>query len=149
MDAKTKAAADKYLKQAYDGYHGDDTGLDDLKKMASTATAPPPDFKIESAVDIANKQAGDAAAFATAHPDIALWRQIRDALKADNGQMYFEQVKGSEIPPQEGGAFKMFKGKIVSQPSPNQVLLNVESPTGDATLAIRKSVEGYAAQSRR
>lgn len=98
LPAATKTQADKFLKQAYDGYHGDDTGLDDLKKMASTATAPPPDFKIESAVDIANKQAGDAAAFAAAHPDIALWRQIRDALKADNGPAYFDQVKGSEIP---------------------------------------------------
>lgn len=141
LPAATKTAADKYLKQAYDGYHGDDTGLNDLKNMASTATAPPPDFKIESAVDIANKQAGDAAAFATAHPDIALWRQIRDALKADNGPAYFEQVKGSEIPPQDGN-FKMFKGKVVSQPSPKEVLLNVESATGDVLLQFENPLKG-------
>jgi len=142
LDAKTKAAADKYLNAAYAGYHGDATGLDDLKKMATTATAPPPDLKIESQVDIAKKQEGDAAAFAAAHPDIALWRQIRDALKADNGQAYFEMVKGSLIPPQEGGAFKMFKGKIVSQPSPKEVLLNVESAGGDLTLQFETPLKG-------
>jgi hypothetical protein len=142
LDAKTKAAADKYLKAAYAGYHGDETGLDDLKKMASTATAPPADLKIESQVDIAKKQEGDAAQFAKDHPDIALWRQIRDALKADNGQAYFDMVKGSLIPPQEGGAFKMFKGKVVSQPSPKEVLLNVESAGGDLTLQFENPLKG-------
>jgi len=142
LDAKTKAAADKYLKQAYDGYHGDDTGLDDLKKMAATASAPPADLHIKSSVEIADEQAGDAAKFAAAHPDIALWRQIRDALKADNGQAYFDMVKGSLIPPQEGGVFKMFKGKIVSQPSPKEVLLNVENAAGDLTLQFENPLKG-------
>ncbi len=141
LDPKTKAAADKYLKQAYDGYHGDDTGLDDLKKMASSASALPPDFHIKSSVQIANEQAGDAEKFAKDHPDIALWRQIRDALKADNGQAYFEMVKGSEIPPQDG-AFKMFKGKVVSQPSPKEVLLNVENAAGDVTLQFENPLKG-------
>jgi hypothetical protein len=141
LDAATKAKADKYLKQAYDGYHGADDGLDDLKKMASTATEPPAGFTIKSAVQIADEQAGDAAAFAAAHPDIALWRQIRDALKADNGPAYFEQVKGSAIPP-EAGAFKMFKGKVVSQPTPKEVLLNVENAAGDLTLQFETPLKG-------
>ena len=142
LDAKTKAAADKYLQAAYAGYHGDQTGLDDLKKMASTSATPPPDLKIESQVDIAKRQEGDQAAFASAHPDVALWRQIRDALKADSGQAYFEMVKGSLIPPQEGGTFKMFKGKVVSQPSPKEVLLNVESAGGDVTLQFENPLKG-------
>jgi hypothetical protein len=142
LPAATKAAADKYLKQAYAGYHGDETGLDDLKKMASADTNPPADLKIESQVDIAKRQEGDAAAFAAAHPDIALWRQIRDALKADGGQAYFEQVKGSEVPPQDSGTFKMFKAKVVSQPSPKEVLVNVESPAGDATLQFETALKG-------
>jgi hypothetical protein len=141
LDAKTKAAADKYLTQAYNGFHGDNTGLDDLKKMASTATAPPTGFSIKSAIDIEKEKEGDAAAFAAAHPDIALWRQIRDALKADGGDAYFASVKGSEIPPQDG-AFKMFKGKVISQPSPKEVLLNVESPVGDVTLQFENPLKG-------
>jgi hypothetical protein len=141
LDAKTKPAADKYLSAAYSGYHGDATGLDDLKKMASSSAAPPPDFHIKSAIEIENEKAGDAAAFAAAHPDIALWRQIADALKAEGGPAYFETIKGSGIPP-DGGAFKMFKGKIVSQPSPKEVLLNVENAAGDVTLQFENPLKG-------
>lgn len=141
LNANGKAQADKYLTQAYSGYHGDTSGLDDLKKLASTATALPPDFKIKSVQDIEAEKAGDAAAFAAAHPDIALWRQIRDALRADGGDMYFQQVKGSEIPPQDG-AFKMFTGKVVSQPSPKEILLNVDNAAGDATLRFEGALKG-------
>jgi len=136
-----KAAADKFLKQAYEGYHGSDTGLDDLKKIASTATTMPPDFKIESQVDIAKKEEGNAAAFSAAHPDIALWRQIRDALKADDGAAYFEKVKGAEIPPQDG-AFKMFNAKVVSQPSPKEILASVDNAAGDVTLKFENPLKG-------
>ncbi len=142
LPATGKAAADKYLGQAYSGYHGDASGLDDLKKLASTATTAPPDLKIKSVQDIENEKAGDAAAFAAAHPDLALWRQIRDALKADGGDTYFTQVKGSEIPPQEGGAFKMFTGKLISQPSPKELLLNVDNAAGDVTLRFENPLKG-------
>jgi Tfp pilus assembly protein PilF len=141
LTAQGKAQADKFLKQAYEGYHGSDTGLDDLKKMASTATTMPPDLKIESQVDIAKKEEGNAAAFSAAHPDIALWRQIRDALKADDGAAYFEKVKGAEIPPQDG-AFKMFNAKVVSQPSPKELLANVDNAVGDVTLKFENPLKG-------
>ncbi len=141
LTASGKAAADKYLQQAYAGYHGDATGLDDLKKVAMTATALPPDLKIKSIQEIETEKAGDAAAFSAAHPDIALWRQIRDALKADGGDAYFTQVKGSEIPPQDG-AFKMFTGKVISQPTPKEVLLNLDNPAGDVTLRFPDALKG-------
>jgi hypothetical protein len=141
LPAATKAAADKYLKQAYSGYHGDDTGLDDVKKAAAASPTLPPDFKIESAVDIAKREEGNVAKFEAEHPDLALFNKIRDALKGDGGPAYFEQVKGSAIPP-DGGAFKMFKGKVVSQPSPKEVLLNVENPVGDVTLQFETALKG-------
>ena len=34
LPAPTKTAAETYLKKAYAGYHGDETGLDDVKKAA-------------------------------------------------------------------------------------------------------------------
>jgi tetratricopeptide (TPR) repeat protein len=136
-----KTSADKFLKQAYDGYHGSDGGLDDLKKMASTATTLPPDLKIESQVDIAKREEGDQAAFNAAHPDIALWRTVRDALKADGGDAYFAQVKGAEFPPQDG-AFKMFNAKVVSQPSPKELLVSVDNAAGDVTLKFESPLKG-------
>ena len=136
-----KQAADAFLKKAYEGYHGDDTGLEDVKKLATTATAMPADFKIESVTDIAKKQEGDAAAFAAAHPDIALWRQIRTALTAPDGDAYFMMIKDSAVPP-EGGGFTMFNAKVVSQPSPKELLVNVDNVAGDATLKFETPLKG-------
>ena len=116
LTAQGKTAADTYLKKAYAGYHGDETGLDDLKKLATTATTMPADFKIESVTDIAKKQEGDAAAFAAANPDIALWRQIRTALTAADGDTYFAQIKDAADPPAGQAGFTMFRAKVVSQP---------------------------------
>ena len=141
LTADGKKAAETYLKKAYAGYHGDEGGLDDVKKVALTATFMPPDFKIESVTDIAKKQEGDAAAFAAAHPDIALFRQIRDALKAADGDAYFAMIKDSAVPP-EGGAFAMFNAKVVSQPSPNEILVNVDNLAGDATLKFETPLKG-------
>jgi len=142
LSADGKTTADTFLKQAYAGYHGSAAGLDDLMKVAMTATALPPDLKIESQVDIAKKEEGDAAAFAAAHPDIALWRQIRDALKADGGDAYFAQIKDAEIPPAGQASFTMFNAKVVSQPSPKELLVSVDNAAGDATLKFETALKG-------
>ena len=140
LNAQGKAAAEKFLKQAYAGYHGSEGGLDNLMKLASSATNMPADLKIESQLDIQKKEEGDAAAFAAAHPDLALWRQIRDALKADGGDAYFAQVKDAEIPPQDG-AFKMFTAKVVSQ-SGKDLVVSVDNAAGDATLRFENPLKG-------
>jgi Tfp pilus assembly protein PilF len=137
-----KQAAEKFLRQAYSGYHGNDMGIDDLMKTASSSPSLPPNFHIDSAVEIANKEAGDAEAFAKAHPDIALWRKIRDALTAADGDTYFMQIKGSEIPPQEGADFKKFTAKVVMQTSPKELLLNLDNAAGDVTLRFENALKG-------
>ncbi|HEY3827480.1 MAG TPA: hypothetical protein VGL82_23165 [Bryobacteraceae bacterium] len=141
LTAQGKQAAETYLEKAYAGYHGGPQGLDDVKKAAMSATFMPPDFKIESIVDIQKKEEGDAAAFAAAHPDIALWRQIRGALTAADGDAYFMMIKDSAIPP-EGGAFTMFNAKVISQPSPKEILANVDSLAGDVTLKFETALKG-------
>ena len=141
LAAPTKTAAETYLKKAYAGYHGDENGLEEVKKVALSASFMPPDFKIESVTDIAKKQEGDAAAFATANPDIALWRQIRTALTAADGATYFGQLKDAAVPP-AGGAFTMFRAKVISQPSPKELLVNVDNLAGDATLKFETALKG-------
>ena len=141
LPAANKTAAENYLKRAYSGYHGDDTGLDDVKKAALANPTMPSDFKIESVTDIQKKQEGDAAAFASAHPDIAFWRTVRTALTAPDGQTYFDMVKGSQIPP-EGQPFMMFNAKVISQPSPKELLVNIDNLAGDATLRFEEPVKG-------
>lgn len=141
LNAQGKTAADTYLTKAYAGYHGDNTGLDDLKKAAASSPTMPAGFTIESVTDIQKKQEGDAAAFAAAHPDIALWRQIKTALTAADGDMYFMQIKDSEVPP-AGQPFTMFKAKVLSQPSPKELLVNVDNLAGDATLEFENPLKG-------
>lgn len=130
-----------YLKKAYEGYHGkDDAGLDDLKKQAASAALPPDGFHIDSVIDIQNKEEGDKAKFTADHPDVAFFRTLKDALKGDSGQSYFEQgVKDAVIPPQDG-AFKQFKGHLVSQPNPKELLVAVDDAGGDVTLAFEAPI---------
>jgi tetratricopeptide (TPR) repeat protein len=142
LPAANKKPAEDFLTKAYTSFHGSADGLEDLKKAAAAGPMPPTGFKIESVTEISAKQEGDAAAFAAAHPDVALWRQIRDALKAPDGQTYFGNIKGSEVPPQEGAAFKMFNAKVVSQPSPKELLVNVDNLAGDATLQFETPLKG-------
>jgi tetratricopeptide (TPR) repeat protein len=140
-----RQGAEQFLQRAYKGYHGSDEGLDNLKKMAATAALPPDDLKIASVTDIAQGQQAAEEDFLKAHPDIKLWRVLRDALKADGGEAYFEKnVKDALIPPQEGD-FKMFKGKLVSMENPKELILAVDDtdgPTGDATLVFEAAIKG-------
>lgn len=137
-----KKAADAFLTKAYAGYHGDDKGLDDVKKAAMSSPTMPADFKIKSVTDVANEEAGDAAAFAAKYPDKALWRQIKSALTAADGDMYFTQIKDAEIPPAGQAGFTMFSAKVVSQPSPKELLVAVDNPAGDATLEFETPLKG-------
>jgi hypothetical protein len=59
-----------------------------------------------------------------------IWRMIRNALTIPEGDRYFQQIKGAQIPP----AHQRFSGNVVSQPSPNELIVNVDDPAGDARL---------------
>ena len=137
LDPKTRQTTTDYLKKAYEGYHGkDDAGIEDLKKQAASAALPPDGFHIKSVIELQNEEEGDKAKFAADHPDIAFFRTLKEALKGDSGQTYFETgVKDSMLPPQEG-AFKQFKGHVVSQPSPKELLLALDDVNGDVTLLL-------------
>lgn len=132
-------AAD-YLKRAYVGYHGDESGLEDLKKQAAGAALPPAGFHIDSVSELEAKKFGDIEAFNKAHPDIALWRQIRDTLKSDQGETYFTSIKGSQIPPENIG---MFKAKVVTV-NEKELIVNVDNAGGDATLKFDKALNQKA-----
>ncbi len=142
LNPQGKQQVESYLQKAYAGYHGDNSGLDDLKKVAMAGALPPANFHIESVTEIQQKQEGDAAAFAAAHPDLALWRQIRDALKGDGGDKYFEDLKGAQVPPEGQAGFSMFPAKVVSQPSPKELVVSVDGAAGDATLQFDEPLNG-------
>ena len=139
-----RQGAEQFLEKAYKGYHGSDEGLDALKKSAANTALPPDDLKIASVTDIAANQQQAEEDFLKAHPDIKLWRVLRDALKADGGEAYFNaSVKDALIPPQDG-EFKQFKGKVVSMDNPKEIVLVVDDtdgPGGDATLVFEAAIK--------
>ncbi len=130
LDPQTKTAAEGYLKRQYDGYHGSTEGLDELKAKAMNDPLPPAGFTIKSIIEIEAEAEKDIAKFLSEHPDIKLWRQIRDALKADDGAAYFEKLKGAQLPPDTQTDFKMFKAKVVSQTSPKELVISVDNNQG-------------------
>ena len=101
---------------------------------------PPAGFHIDSVAELEAKKFGDIEAFNKAHPDIALWRQIRDALKGEQGDTYFGTVKGSQIPPENIG---IFKAKVVTV-NEKDLIVNVDNAGGDATLKFEHALNQKA-----
>ena len=65
---------DDYLTKVYKTYHGDTSGLDDLKAAAKASALPPADFKIKTADEIAAEK---DAEFKKNNPGLALWKGIK------------------------------------------------------------------------
>jgi hypothetical protein len=143
LPAAGKKAAEDYLAKAYAGYHGSPDGLDDVKKQAQQAALMPSGFAIKSIVDIQKEQEGNEEEFRKAHPDVGLWRTIRDTLKSDGGDKYFaDGLKDSQVPPEGQAGFTMFSAKVLQQNGPKELLVNVDSPAGDATLQFEDPLKG-------
>jgi tetratricopeptide (TPR) repeat protein len=136
LDAATRAKADAFLGNAYEGFHGDKTGLNELKEQAAKTQFPPDGFSIKSVKEIDEEKQAASAGFAAQHPDLALWRLIRTTLQGEGGASYFEQsMKAAMLPPPTGD-FKQFKAKLIAQPNPKELLVNIDNEAGDATLVF-------------
>jgi TolA-binding protein len=136
LDAGTKSKAETFLASAYEGFHGDASGLNELKQMAAKTQFPPEGFGIKSVKEVEDEKQAASAGFASQHPDLALWRLLRTTLESDAGAAYFDdKLKGALIPP-PGGDFKKFKAKVVSQTSPKELLVSVDGAAGDAALVF-------------
>jgi tetratricopeptide (TPR) repeat protein len=142
LDEATRGKAAAFLANAYEGYHGDQSGLPELKQLAVKTPFPPDGFSIKSVKDVEDEKQAASAGFAAQHPDIALWRLIRTTLQGDGGPGYFDQnMKAAQLPPPTGD-FKQFKAKVVSMPNPKEILVSVDDPAGDATLAFSAPLRG-------
>lgn len=145
LSAQVKPTADAALKKNYGNYHGSTDGLDDLIKTASASALPPAGFHIESVVEIQAAKEKDHAAWAAAHPELDFWETIKAALVAQ-GDTYFANLKDVGFPPPASDSYKggpMFTAKVVSQPSPKELLVSVDNvPTGDALLKFDDNIKG-------
>jgi len=139
--------AEDYLTRVYSGYHGDDMkdpkqaqqvkdDIAKLKQQAMASPTPPSDFHIKNANEISQEQFKNQDEFNKAHPDIALWRNIKTALSAPDGDTYFAQLKDSVVPPAEIGTLK---AKIVTI-NEKDIVANVDNVGGDVTLKFEKAL---------
>ena len=147
LNAQGAQTAEQYLMKVYAGYHGNDLKdpkdaqkvKDDIAKLkADAAAAPlaPAGFHIKNVNEIQKEQFANDEEFRKAHPDIALWRDIKTGLTAADGDTYFEKLKDSEIPPPEIGTIH---AKVVSV-SGKEIVAAVDNPSGDVTLQFEKPV---------
>jgi tetratricopeptide (TPR) repeat protein len=136
---------DEYLTSTYTKFHGSAEGLDQVRKLATSAALPPEGFKIESIGEITTKKDED---FKKSNPMLALFQSVVDALKAPNGTQYFEgSVKGAGLPGGANGVAK-FKGKLIEAvpaKNPKQLKVAVANPeVADVTLVFEEPLTGSA-----
>src|SRR5260370_14261255 len=109
-----------------------------LRARAVTQPMPPGGFKIKTRHEI---DAENQEKFAKDNPQLALWKGVKDALIAPNGEQYFEgTLKGSAVP--------KLKGKLVSmKPAirPKELVLAIDTPnTPEVTLKFETPLPGKA-----
>ena len=145
LQPAAKGPAQTYLKKAYEGYHGDASGLDDLMKLAAGGKPVSEDgFHIKSIKEISMAEAQDDAKFKADHPDLYFWRNAVKKALVDQGDAYFSTLKDVALPP-DGQGFKMFKARVVSQTSPKELLVSIDELVGDATIKFDDALKGEIA----
>lgn len=125
-----KKTLESQLQRMYEGYHGDLKGLDQVKETAAKSPMPPAGWTIQSVTEISKAQIAEEEKFNKEHPEIVLWRVLKDKLTAAGAEAYFEtELKNIELPP--------LKGKVLGQTSPKElaVLMDYVSTTNPPTAA--------------
>ena len=136
LGAPQRQAVQGEVQNMFNIYHGNTQGFNDLLAAAKAAPNPPDGFHIKSKAEIAKEGAeaevAGEAKFASEHPDLALWKSIKEALTGPTGADYFEKgMKDAKV--------NTLKGKVVKlEPAikPKTILLAMEDGgTGDAAMA--------------
>lgn len=131
-----------YLEKVYAQFHGaDPQGLNELKQLASQSPLPPSGFAVQSTAEIAREKEAD---FETKNPELALWKKIRDALSATDGEHYFEsELKGSAVPELQG---ILVEARPICRPVELQVAIHLPNDTQDqredVVLKLEKPLTG-------
>jgi len=96
------------LEAIYVSYHGSADGIDAIGQQAVAAAAPPLDFKIESAAQVAQRLQDEE--LVKANPDLANWVFIKRRLQADDGQAHLRTLSQTA---------QLLKGGVVVRTTPN------------------------------
>jgi len=139
---------DDYLTKAYTGFHGDTSGLAELKAQAKSAALPPAGFKIKSVREISLEKAQQEEEFNKNNPQLAAWKAMKQGLTGDPN--YFEQMKGAKLPKLRGTVVEAKPKELVlalSDPTTPEVTLKFEAPVkadAGATLQFEGVAESFS-----
>jgi hypothetical protein len=123
---------DDYLTKAYTGFHGDTSGLAELKAKAKTQAIPDPSFKVASVREIHEQKLKEEEEFNKNNPMLAQWKNLKTNLQGDAA--FFDQMKDAEMP------FKL-QGTVVSAEPKKIVLAMSDKTTPEATLTFETPVK--------
>jgi tetratricopeptide (TPR) repeat protein len=133
-----------YLENIYRNYHGDLSGLDEVKRASSEAWIPPAGWTIQSVAAITRDRLDGEEKFAREHPEAVLWRNLKARLTATDGDEYFAaEVRGAGI--------SNLKGKVLAQPDAKTmvVVMDFVDPAkpqaAEATLKLDSALRGRVA----
>jgi hypothetical protein len=112
------------VERLYTTWHGEITGLDQLRIAAVTATFPPAGFDIESASAAALRKQDEE--LNRTNPQLASWIRIRRRLEEPDGEAYFAaSMRGTPLPVRLKGTLL----RVTPAGKPKELVLGV----GDAT----------------
>jgi len=89
LNPNARQQAMAFVQKAYKSFHGSDADFNKVTAAAKASPMPPADFAIKSAVDIAKADIANEEEWAKAHPQEALWKNIKMALMGADGANYF------------------------------------------------------------
>jgi tetratricopeptide (TPR) repeat protein len=148
VDPQTKQGYQADVTKLYTTYHGSAEGFSDLQALAKAGPNPPDGFHIKSKGELAKakfeSESKNAEQFAKDHPDLALWKSIKETLAGAGGAEYFNSnMKDAKV--------TTLRGKVVKlEPAakPKVLLLAMEDGTtadgapADATLKFEAALPG-------
>jgi hypothetical protein len=110
------------LERLYISYHGDTSGLDQLRNSAAAKLYPPAGFDIENAATAALRKQDEE--LSRSNPQLAAWIRIRQKLESPEGDKYFaDNLQGKPLTRLKGTLIK-------SEPPgrPNELTLGIVDP---------------------
>jgi hypothetical protein len=110
------------VDRLYTTFHGDDTGLSQLKIAAAASARPPAEFNVESASAVALRKQDEE--LNRTNPQLAAWIRMRRKLESPEGDTYFATLKGTPLPKLKGTLLRATPAN-----KPKELVLGV----GDAT----------------
>ena len=139
LDERKRGQISALLERLYVSYHGEPTGLDQLRTAAEATPFPPPDFRIEPAAEVAARK--ELEAIERANPQLAEWVRIRTQLEAAGGPQFFEKLKAAPLP--------KLAGILISATPPrrpDELVLGMRDPAvPDVRLRLSTPLAGEAA----